>query len=49
MKAYYAQQLEDITGLGFEIIPKPCSPELLAEALARVIDRGRSSGNKTPS
>jgi len=44
----YAQQLEDITGLGFEIIPKPCSPELLAEALEQVIDRGQSSVKKTP-
>jgi CheY-like chemotaxis protein len=45
----YAQQLENITGLGFEIIPKPCSPELLAQALEQVIDRGRSSVKKTPT
>jgi CheY-like chemotaxis protein len=29
----YAQQIETITRLGFEVLPKPCSAERLAEAL----------------
>jgi signal transduction histidine kinase len=32
----YAEQLDAITGLGFEILPKPCAPELLAETIERV-------------
>ncbi|WP_156955444.1 ATP-binding protein [Polaromonas glacialis] len=32
----YAQQLDAITGQGFEIVPKPCSPAQLAEAIERV-------------
>ena len=31
----YAEQLDAISRLGFEVLPKPCSPEMLARALAR--------------
>jgi signal transduction histidine kinase len=31
----YAEQLDAISRLGFEVLPKPCSPEMLAQALAR--------------
>jgi DNA-binding NtrC family response regulator len=31
----YAQQLDAWTSLGFEIIPKSCSPAVLAEAMER--------------
>lgn len=33
----YAEQLEAITQLGFEIIPKPSSPELIADTIERAI------------
>ncbi|MES2978117.1 MAG: ATP-binding protein [Pseudomonadota bacterium] len=35
----YAEQMESIARLGFEIIPKPCSPEVMAETLERVSRR----------
>jgi signal transduction histidine kinase len=31
----YAEQIEAITALGFEVLPKPCSPEVLSAAIAR--------------
>ena len=31
----YAEQIEAIARLGFEILPKPCTPEMIAEALRR--------------
>ena len=31
----YAEQLDAISKSGFEVLPKPCSPEMLAQALAR--------------
>ncbi|MES2631825.1 MAG: ATP-binding protein [Pseudomonadota bacterium] len=31
----YAEQLESIAALGFEVLPKPCSAEVLSAALAR--------------
>ena len=31
----YAQQLESISKMGFEILPKPCSPDMLADAILR--------------
>ena len=31
----YAEQLEAISRMGFEILPKPCSAEMLAEAIGR--------------
>jgi CheY-like chemotaxis protein len=31
----YAQQLDAISKAGFEVLPKPCSPEMLADALGR--------------
>ncbi|MEJ7686581.1 MAG: ATP-binding protein [Variovorax sp.] len=31
----YAEQIDSITREGFEVLPKPCSAEMLAEALAR--------------
>ncbi len=31
----YAEQLDAISRLGFEVLPKPCSPEMLAQALSR--------------
>jgi len=31
----YAEQLESISRLGFEILPKPCTPQMLARALNR--------------
>ncbi|MDB5929146.1 MAG: response regulator [Polaromonas sp.] len=37
----YAQQLGAITGQGFEIVPKPCSPAQLAEAIERVSAAGQ--------
>jgi signal transduction histidine kinase/CheY-like chemotaxis protein len=33
----YAEQMEAITQLGFEVVPKPCSPEMLASAMTRLI------------
>ncbi|MDB5742731.1 MAG: response regulator [Polaromonas sp.] len=33
----YAEQLDTISRLGFEVIPKPCSPELLADTIERVM------------
>jgi signal transduction histidine kinase/CheY-like chemotaxis protein len=35
----YAEQLDTITRLGFDIIPKPCSPELLADTIERVLGK----------
>lgn len=35
----YAEQLDAITQAGFEVVPKPSSPGLLAEAMARVTGR----------
>jgi signal transduction histidine kinase/CheY-like chemotaxis protein len=35
----YAEQLDAITALGFDIIPKPCSPELLADTIERVLGK----------
>jgi signal transduction histidine kinase len=35
----YAQQLDALSRLGFEILPKPCTPEVLAEAIERVTRR----------
>jgi signal transduction histidine kinase len=32
----YAEQLDTITREGFEIVPKPCAPAVLAEAIERV-------------
>jgi signal transduction histidine kinase/ActR/RegA family two-component response regulator len=32
----YAEQIERIARLGFEIVPKPCSADMLAEAIERV-------------
>jgi signal transduction histidine kinase/ActR/RegA family two-component response regulator len=32
----YAEQLEAISALGFEVLPKPCSADMLAEAIVRV-------------
>jgi DNA-binding NtrC family response regulator len=32
----YAEQLEAISRMGFEIVPKPCSPDTLADAINRV-------------
>ena len=31
----YAEQMEAISRQGFEVIPKPCSAEMLASAIAR--------------
>jgi DNA-binding NtrC family response regulator len=31
----YAEQIETISRLGFHIVPKPCSEEMLADALSR--------------
>ena len=31
----YAEQIDAIQALGFEVLPKPCSAPMLAEALAR--------------
>ncbi len=31
----YAEQLDAISKSGFEVLPKPCSPEMLAQALGR--------------
>ena len=31
----YAEQMESISRQGFEVIPKPCSAEMLAAAIAR--------------
>ena len=33
----YAERLEAISGLDFEILPKPCSPEMLAAAIGRAV------------
>ncbi|HYF42948.1 MAG TPA: ATP-binding protein [Ramlibacter sp.] len=32
----YAEQLDSLARMGFEILPKPCTPEALAEAIERV-------------
>lgn len=32
----YAQRMDEITSMGFEVLPKPCSVETLAAAIARV-------------
>ena len=32
----YTEQLESIARLGFEIVPKPCSAEILAQAITRM-------------
>lgn len=32
----YAEQLETISGQGYDIIPKPCSADMLADVIARV-------------
>jgi CheY-like chemotaxis protein len=31
----YAQRIDAATRLGFEVLPKPCSPEVLSAAIAR--------------
>lgn len=36
----YAEQMEAITRLGFEVVPKPCSPEVLSAAMTRVLGAG---------
>ncbi|MBV7541153.1 response regulator [Acidovorax sp. sic0104] len=33
----YAEQLDSIRNLGFEVLPKPCTPEMLYTALAKLI------------
>ncbi len=33
----YAEQIDAIARLGFEILPKPCTPEMLAQALGRTV------------
>lgn len=38
----YAEQMEAISRQGFEIIPKPCSAQVLASAIGR--DRPREAG-----
>jgi signal transduction histidine kinase/ActR/RegA family two-component response regulator len=43
----YAEQIERIAGLGFEIVPKPCSADMLAEAVERVTRRGAPPPAKT--
>ena len=35
----YAQQMDSITRLGFEIVPKPCSAETLETAMLKVVAR----------
>jgi signal transduction histidine kinase len=35
----YAEQLDSLARMGFEILPKPCTPEVLAEAIERVARR----------
>ncbi len=40
----YAEQLEAISRHGFEIIPKPCSAEVLAGVMARQPERAGSGG-----
>jgi signal transduction histidine kinase len=32
----YAERLDEIAAMGFEVLPKPCSAEILAAAIARV-------------
>lgn len=34
----YAQQMDTLERLGFDVLPKPCTPEMLAQALARSIE-----------
>ena len=33
----YAQQIDAIAALGFDVVPKPCSAEILSAALARAM------------
>ncbi len=32
----YAEQLDHIHHLGFEVLPKPCTPQMLHAAIARI-------------
>ena len=36
----YAQQLDSIRALGFEVLPKPCTPDMLYTALAKLAQAG---------
>ena len=36
----YAEQLDSIRSLGFEVLPKPCTPQMLHAALARLVRAG---------
>ncbi len=36
----YAEQLDSIRNLGFEVLPKPCTPQMLYTALAKLVKNG---------
>ncbi|MDB5911777.1 MAG: response regulator [Ramlibacter sp.] len=41
----YAERIDAATSLGFEVLPKPCSPEVLSAAIARATPNpGRAAG-----
>ena len=40
----YAEQIDAITALGFEVLPKPCSAEVLSAAIARVASQHGAAG-----
>lgn len=39
----YAEQLENITRMGFEVLPKPCTPQMLYSALVKVAGSGHGN------
>jgi DNA-binding NtrC family response regulator len=42
----HAQQIQALSSLGFEILPKPCSARILADAIRRIA--GKPSGATAP-
>jgi signal transduction histidine kinase len=40
----YSAQLDSARELGFPVLPKPCTPQVLVEALARAVQRGTTPG-----
>jgi signal transduction histidine kinase/ActR/RegA family two-component response regulator len=34
----YAQQMDTLEQMGFDVLPKPCTPEMIAQALARTLE-----------
>jgi CheY-like chemotaxis protein len=43
----YAARLDQAKALGFEVLPKPCSPTMLATAIASALSRLRVPGKRS--